>query len=61
MAYLAMSYRDISVAYLRIYARESGIVVSARTSGKIKAVVQGGGIFLFLFGILFAPGENSSY
>ncbi len=58
---IAMSYRDISVAYLRIYARESDIVVSARVSGKIKAIVQGVGIFIILFGILFSLGETIRY
>jgi CDP-diacylglycerol--glycerol-3-phosphate 3-phosphatidyltransferase len=33
--------RDIIVAYTRIYAAVNGIVLAARTSGKIKAVVQG--------------------
>ena len=33
--------RDILVSYLRIFSQQNGITLSARTSGKIKAVVQG--------------------
>ncbi|MCB2053274.1 MAG: CDP-diacylglycerol--glycerol-3-phosphate 3-phosphatidyltransferase [Geminicoccaceae bacterium] len=33
--------RDILVAYLRIFSQQNGITLSARTSGKLKAVVQG--------------------
>ena len=33
--------RDILVSYLRIFSQQHGITLSARTSGKIKAVVQG--------------------
>jgi len=33
--------RDIVVAYLRIFAQQNGITMSARKSGKIKAVAQG--------------------
>ena len=32
--------RDILVSYLRIFAQQHGITLSARASGKIKAVVQ---------------------
>lgn len=34
-------YRDVAVAYLRIAAARRDYIISARTSGKIKAVVQG--------------------
>lgn len=33
--------RDIIVAYLRIFAAQAGIIMGARTSGKVKAIVQG--------------------
>lgn len=39
-------YRDITVAYIRTAALKSGKIVSARVSGKIKAMVQGIGITL---------------
>lgn len=48
---LAIYYRDSTVAFLRSIAATKGIVVAARQSGKIKAVVQGVGtqiIFLAL-------------
>jgi CDP-diacylglycerol--glycerol-3-phosphate 3-phosphatidyltransferase len=45
-------YRDLSVAYLRILAMSKGVVFAARLSGKIKAIVQGVGIFIIV-GIQF--------
>lgn len=42
-------YRDMSVAYLRILAMSKGVVFGARLSGKLKAVVQGVGIFIIVF------------
>ncbi len=41
-------YRDAIVAYIRIFAASTGMVLAARTSGKVKAVVQGTGIAIFL-------------
>ncbi len=41
-------YRDAIVSYVRIFAASSGVVLAARKSGKIKAVVQGAGIIIFL-------------
>ena len=41
-------YRDLSVAYLRILAMSKGVVFAARLSGKIKAIVQGVGIFIIV-------------
>ena len=41
-------YRDAAVAYIRILAASTGTVLAARTSGKVKAVSQGTGIFVFL-------------
>jgi CDP-diacylglycerol--glycerol-3-phosphate 3-phosphatidyltransferase len=42
---LAMTARDIVVAYARIVQALTGGKTSARTSGKLKAFVQGAGIF----------------
>jgi CDP-diacylglycerol--glycerol-3-phosphate 3-phosphatidyltransferase len=41
-------YRDAAVAYTRIFAASTGIVLAARFSGKLKAFTQGLGIFIFL-------------
>ncbi|MFP4028612.1 MAG: CDP-alcohol phosphatidyltransferase family protein [Candidatus Brocadiia bacterium] len=41
-------YRDAIVAYMRTFAASTGVVMAARFSGKLKAVVQGIGIFTFL-------------
>jgi CDP-diacylglycerol--glycerol-3-phosphate 3-phosphatidyltransferase len=41
-------YRDITVANIRLAAMKTGTVVAARSSGKIKAVVQGAGILCML-------------
>ena len=41
-------YRDASVAYTRIFAASTGVVLAARFSGKLKAVAQGVGIIVFL-------------
>ena len=41
-------YRDALVAYTRTIAATSGTVLAARFSGKLKAVIQGGGILIFL-------------
>lgn len=45
---LVMAGRDIVVAYTRIINAMTGGRTSARLSGKVKAVVQGGGIFAVL-------------
>lgn len=50
-------YRDLTVAYLRILAMSKGVVFAARLSGKIKAVVQGVGIFIIV-GIKFFESLN---
>lgn len=39
-------FRDSLVSFLRIQAARQGVVLSARLSGKLKAVVQGSGIFV---------------
>ena len=47
---LCMAVRDITVAYARIILAKKKLTVSARRSGKIKAVFQAIGAFLALFG-----------
>ena len=37
---LVLFYRDILVAYMRSMAAARGVVIAARTSGKIKAIIQ---------------------
>ncbi|MFP4175821.1 MAG: CDP-alcohol phosphatidyltransferase family protein [Planctomycetota bacterium] len=44
----AIFYRDAAVAYTRTFAASTGVVLSARFSGKMKAVFQGSGIIIFL-------------
>jgi CDP-diacylglycerol--glycerol-3-phosphate 3-phosphatidyltransferase len=41
-------YRDCLVQFLRVHAASSSIIIAARTSGKIKAVVQGTMIIIVL-------------
>lgn len=45
---LVLFLRDIAVAYVRTCAATQGRVLAARLSGKLKAVVQGAGIFVYL-------------
>ena len=45
---LLIFYRDIIVATIRTYCGLKGIVVSARSSGKIKAIFQASGIIIIL-------------
>ena len=45
-------FRDIVVAYVRIYASFSGTVMSARISGKLKGAVQFAGQFLLMMALL---------
>lgn len=52
---LAMAVRDITVAYCRVVLARRGKSVSARLSGKIKAIVQGIGALLLLSGPLYWP------
>lgn len=40
--------RDVGVSFLRQVAASKGLVVAARTSGKVKALAQGGAIWLIL-------------
>jgi phosphatidylglycerophosphate synthase len=50
---LCMAIRDITVAYARILLARKNLSVSARRSGKIKAIVQAIGSFLALFGPVY--------
>ncbi len=47
---LTMALRDITVAYARILLAQKNRTVSARISGKIKAIVQAIGSFLAILG-----------
>jgi CDP-diacylglycerol--glycerol-3-phosphate 3-phosphatidyltransferase len=50
---LVMAVRDVTVAYARITWVRQGKSVSARLSGKVKAVVQGVAAFALLWGPLY--------
>jgi CDP-diacylglycerol--glycerol-3-phosphate 3-phosphatidyltransferase len=55
---LAIFYRDSAVSFLRSIAATRHVVIAARTSGKVKAIIQGVGtqvIFLFLILPEFTP------
>jgi len=45
-------FRDIIVAYIRIFASFSGTVMGARFSGKLKGGVQFGGQYLLMYALL---------
>ncbi|MBN2789586.1 MAG: CDP-alcohol phosphatidyltransferase family protein [Candidatus Delongbacteria bacterium] len=45
-------FRDIIVAYVRIFASFSGTVMSARFSGKLKGAVQFGGQYLLMYALM---------
>jgi len=49
--YLIFFYRDAFMQLLRIVCASSGIVLAARTSGKIKAVLQGIATFAVLLAV----------
>ncbi len=51
---LAIFYRDSTIAFLRSIAATRGIVISARTSGKLKAIVQGVGTQICFVALLLA-------
>jgi CDP-diacylglycerol--glycerol-3-phosphate 3-phosphatidyltransferase len=53
---LVMAVRDVTVAYCRIVLTRSGLSVSARWSGKVKAWVQGVGAFVLLFAPVYPGG-----
>ena len=52
---LCMALRDITVAYCRITLTRFGKTVSAKRSGKIKAIFQGVGAILIILGPLYWP------
>ena len=52
---LAMAIRDVTVAYSRIVMAKAGQSVSAKFSGKAKAVVQGVAAIIILLGPLYWP------
>ncbi|MFA4985812.1 MAG: CDP-alcohol phosphatidyltransferase family protein [Candidatus Brocadiia bacterium] len=45
---IILFFRDMIVAYVRIGAALNNIVMGARFSGKLKAMIQGGGIFIII-------------
>lgn len=60
---LVLFYRDIVVAYMRSMAASRGVVVAARTSGKIKAIIQAAGIQLVMMLLVaqaLASGDDPS-
>lgn len=50
---LVMAVRDVTVSYSRIVLAKKNQTVSARLSGKIKAIVQATGAFLVLYGPVY--------
>ncbi len=51
-------YRDALVAYTRVAAARAGVVLSARLSGKIKAIAQGVVILAILVLIILTPPDD---
>jgi len=51
-------YRDATVAYLRVAAARAGVVLSARVSGKLKAIAQGIVILVVLGLIVVTPEDD---
>ena len=45
-AFMALLFRDVAVAYIRVFEATHGNIRAARISGKVKAIVQGGGLIL---------------
>ena len=54
-------YRDIIVANIRIVAAMRGLVIQARTSGKIKAVAQAGVILTVMMGLNIFGAQNQTF
>ncbi|MFQ6037295.1 MAG: CDP-alcohol phosphatidyltransferase family protein [Candidatus Aminicenantales bacterium] len=50
---LVMAVRDVTVAYARIVLAQNNRTVSAKLSGKVKAIVQASGAFIALLGPLY--------
>ena len=46
---LVMAGRDIIVSYTRVVNAMTGRAISARLSGKVKAIIQGGGVPVLVF------------
>ena len=57
---MILLYRDLIVSALRMYALNKGLVLGARSSGKIKAIVQGMCSILILLLILNKGGDTSA-
>lgn len=55
---ICLFFRDMIVAYVRVAAAANNYIMSARSSGKLKAVVQGIGIFVVLFVMLLSEFEG---
>jgi len=53
-------FRDIIVAYIRIFASFSGTVMSARLSGKIKGGVQFAGVYLLMYSLMINTIQNGA-
>jgi len=51
-------YRDALVAYTRVASARAGVVLAARFSGKLKAVVQGGAIIAVMALIVLTPASD---
>ena len=57
---IAIFYRDATISFLRTVAAARNVVIGARTSGKVKAIVQGVGTqVIFLSLILGHLGEDA--
>ena len=51
---IILFYRDIIVATLRIFAARSQVIISSRSSGKIKAIVQGIVMYVILIAFILS-------
>ncbi len=58
--FLVFLYRDITVSGVRIFAIKEGTVVSARISGKLKAIFQAIGSFAVLFVMMWLLHKGES-
>lgn len=56
---MILMYRDLIVSALRMYALQNNMVIAARASGKIKAIVQGTALFAIIFMIMKHGGDLS--
>jgi CDP-diacylglycerol--glycerol-3-phosphate 3-phosphatidyltransferase len=53
--FLILLYRDIIVSAIRYMCIKQGVVVSARFSGKLKAILQAAGSFGVVFAVMAQP------